>query len=606
MMRAILRIISLCLLPAIVFAAAPPVADSSPLVEKARFLQQDLLQHHWLDGLYVSIVPVFPRGKDPQHTVDEPGNVIHAGVWTGRYLAGLGYQYAVTRDPWVRQHAGQVLRALRIQREITGKPGLLARGYMKGHGPVEDWERDGKDSKEWHQGQGRFAGYRWYGDVSVDNLNAILYGYAVYYDLGADEAQKRWIAHEVDLLVTHVLDNQCRIIDVDGEATMWGHIGMDPDPAFDEYYRNLWRTRFAHHKILTTGEWKPPLRSSMFLLADLLIADYMTGKPRYKEFYRRVIARFGDNPDFRRWGGPFSLEKVAKIDHSSEGQAYEAVYILYRYERDRTLLAKYRPWVEELWTNNWMEGNPLYTFMTFAMLTKNIEHADESLRLSRETLKLYPIDRVFRPVMNSARKDVELSPYTGENRRKLTAKVLPIHQRPKDNEYAWKGNPYDADGWLKPIVTAMEFSCDDPMVAWFADSAGALYMTRDGWKTWRNRAGPLMGARVRNIVASPKRTFVLWADTSNGVFLTRDGGMSWRPVPESEPAPGFPTRDVQEGSSTHKTPRGTLTSTPLGAFLEDGKGTRTELKLWREQRTGAADFVHAYWMGRHYGYVPAN
>lgn len=184
---------------------------------------------------------------------------------------------------------------------------------------------------EWHQGQGRFAGYRWYGDVSVDNLNAILYGYAVYYDLGADEAQKKWIAHEVDLLVTHVLDNRCRIIDVDGEVTMWGHIGMDPDPSLDEYYRNLWRTRFAHHRMPVSAEWKPPLRASMYLLADLLIADHMTGKSRYKDFYRKVMARFGGNPDFPRWGGPFSLEKVARIDHSSEGQAYEACYILYRY-----------------------------------------------------------------------------------------------------------------------------------------------------------------------------------------------------------------------------------------------------------------------------------
>ena len=113
-----------------------------------------------------------------------------------------------------------------------------------------------------------------------------------------------------------------------------------------------------------------------------------------------------------------------------------------------------------------------------------------------------------------------------------------------------------------------------------------------------------MGARVRNMVASPKRTFMLWADTDKGSFLSRDGGMSWRPAPDSEPAPGYPTRDVKEGGSTHQTPRGLLTSTPLGAFLEDGKGKRSELKLWREQRTGAADFVHAYWMGRHYGYVP--
>ena len=106
------------------------VEDSDPLAEKAKFFQKDLIDKHWLDGLYVSIVPSAPDGTKPHHTVNEPGNVIHAGVLTGRYLAGVGYQYAVTKDPWVRQHGGHILRALRRLQEVTGKPGLLARGYV--------------------------------------------------------------------------------------------------------------------------------------------------------------------------------------------------------------------------------------------------------------------------------------------------------------------------------------------------------------------------------------------------------------------------------------------------------------------------------------------
>ena len=180
--------------------AEPVVEDSSPLAEKAKFFQKDLVDKHWLDGLYVSIVPSAPDGTKLHHTVNEPGNVIHAGVWTGRYLAGVGYQYAVTKDPRVRQHGGQILRALRRLQEVTGKPGLLARGYVKGHGPVMDWERDGRDSIEWHQGKGEYADYRWYGDVSVDNFNAVLYGYAVYYDLAADDAPE-----ENDLPATSIV-----------------------------------------------------------------------------------------------------------------------------------------------------------------------------------------------------------------------------------------------------------------------------------------------------------------------------------------------------------------------------------------------------------------
>src|SRR5215510_11404866 len=136
-------------------AAAQTVTNSSPLEAKAQYLQRDLVDKHLLQGLYVSIVPSAPPGEKLAHTVDEPGNVIHSGVWTGRYLAGVGYQYAATKDPWVRKHGGEILKALRIQQEVTGKPGLLARGYMKGHGPVEGWERNGADSRKWHQGQGK-------------------------------------------------------------------------------------------------------------------------------------------------------------------------------------------------------------------------------------------------------------------------------------------------------------------------------------------------------------------------------------------------------------------------------------------------------------------
>src|SRR5437867_2995124 len=147
-LHSIIAFAFLLLTGAVATAASGIPDDSSPMRVKAAWFQQDLLDKHWLDGLYVSIVPATPPGTKLEHTVDQPGNVIHAGVWTGRYLAGVGYQYAVTRDPWVRRHGGEILRALRVLQEVTGKPGLLARGYVKGHGPVEDWERNGRDSLE--------------------------------------------------------------------------------------------------------------------------------------------------------------------------------------------------------------------------------------------------------------------------------------------------------------------------------------------------------------------------------------------------------------------------------------------------------------------------
>lgn len=636
-------------------AAAIPAAaieNSSPLEQKARHFQQDLLGKHWLDGLYVSIVPSPGEGGKVEHTVDISGNVIHAGVWTGRYLAGVGYQYAVTRDPWVRLHGGQILKALRVLHEVTGKAGLLARGYVKGHGPVAGWERDGANSREWHQGQGAFADYRWYGDVSVDNFNAVLYGYAVYYDLAADDEQKQFIAKDVDALMTHLLENHCRIIDFDGEVTQFGHVGVDPDPARNEYYDKLYEARRRLYGV--EGVDKMPLRASLMLLPDLLIAHRLTGKRHYLDFYRRVVARFQDNPEPEFYRRPPD-QRLTRTNHSSEGQAYEALYNLNRYEQDPKLLASYRQWVEGLWEVNWMEGNALFTYMTLALLpayrapqkpgerraeSASVPHAQEALQMAAETLARFPVDRVLRPVMNSLRTDIEISPGGDRLRQKQSLRPLPMDQRPLDNEYEWKGNPYRLDGWPKPTLRAIAVACDDPQVAWFADSQGRVYRTLDGGRSWHPMTTGLMGATVQNLVASQERTFVLWAQTSGGVFVSRDGGDSWRAAGDDAPTfassdftqwvkpsdalwlrinrqkqleksadGGRTTQGAMQGwrialaDSVFQTPWGIVASGPGGAYRTSDGENWQELKLWRELETGAADFLHAYWMGRYYGFL---
>ncbi|MBX3438914.1 MAG: hypothetical protein KF861_15595 [Planctomycetaceae bacterium] len=630
--------------------------DARVLEEKAASFQQDLLDKHWLDGLYVSIVPSTPQGVQLPHTVNEPGNVIHSGVWTGRYLAGVAYQYAVTQDPWVREHGGEVLMALRRLQEVTGKPGLLARGYVRGHGPVEDWERDGRDSVEWHQGTGDYADYRWYGDVSQDNFNAVLYGYAVYYDLAADDEQKEFITQDTKRLMTHLLENHCRIIDVDGEVTQWGHLGFDPDPARDEYYNTIVLPRYRRWG--AEGVASLPLRASLLLLPDLLIAHHITGEEQYLDLYRRVVDRYKDNPEPELYRRPHSLATLARTDHSSEGQRYEALYNLIRYERDPKLLALYNSWLADLWDRNWMEGNSLFAYTTFALwpqhqppprpgqpqaVPSSVPHAEEALALANESLRQYPVDRVLRPVMNSLRKEIPLNPEVPASERPQSATPLPVNERPLDNEYIWKGNPYQLDAWLKPTVTAWAFACDDPLVAWFTDSAGRIFMTLDGGDSWNSMTAGLRGASVQNIVASDTRTFVLWAQTNEGVFLTRDGGMSWRPAGEAD-VPTFPQHDFHKGvplkngaqlridensrlvrtsangqttelamegwriplaRSLFSTPWGVIAGGPGGVYRSDDGQQWQELTLWRENETGPADYLHAYWMGRYYGYLPA-
>lgn len=580
--------------------------------EKAAILQRNLIEKHLEDGLYVSIVPA---GASVVHSVDEPGNVIHAGVWTGRYLAGVAYQYAVTEDPEVRRRGGELLMGLRRLQEVTGKPGLLARGYLKGHGPVEGFERGGQNSEHWHQGQGQYADYRFYSDVSVDNLNAVLYGYAIYFDLAADAAQKKIIAADVDKLMTHLLDNHYRIIDLNGRVTRYGHVGIDPDPSRDQYYldggdRDLKR-------FINGPQWHPPLYASLMVLPDLLIAHHVTGNTRYIQEYRKVIARFAENPEPARDSRPYSAERIAKVNHSSEGQAYEALFNAIRYESDPKLLTMYRRWLNDLWDLNWMEGNPLYTFMTLALEPQQAQmaNASNSLTLSLETLGRYPLDRVLRPVMDSIRPDIDLSPFPDRGRAKQAVKPVPIDQRPLDNEYAWKGNPYAVDGWLKPAVTSIQFSCDDSQVAWFSDANGHAYFTRNGMESWIDVSWGLLGAKVQRLAASKERTFEIFAETDRGAFMSRDGGMSWRASDRETPQFAAPESDLPKNLSGWRIPlatwkittrRGVIAGGPGGAYLAiDGQQWR-ELHFWREDETGPADYLHAYWMGRYYHFVLAS
>jgi hypothetical protein len=136
-------------------------------------------------------------------------------------------------------------------------------------------------------------------------------------------------------------------------------------------------------------------------------------------------------------------------------------------------------------------------------------------------------------------------------------------------------------------------------------------MTRDGMKTWTAVDYGLAGAKVLRLSASRERTFVVYAETDRGIFVTRDGGMSWRASTEK---PGFadPEKDLPSRLSGWRIPlatwkmttsRGVIAGGPGGAYLTSDSEHWTELPLWPEQETGAADYLHAYWMGRYYKLV---
>ena len=94
------------------------------------------------------------------------------------------------------------------------------------------------------------------------------------------------------------------------------------------------------------------------------------------------------------------------------------------------------------------------------------------------------------------------------------------------------------------------------------------------------------------------------------MFVSRDGGLSWRTSQEipvfAPPETDLPTQltgwRIPVATWKITTPRGVVAGGPGGAYLLQN-GRWSELKLWREDETGAADYLHAYWMGRYYRLV---
>jgi hypothetical protein len=60
---------------------------------------------------------------------------------------------------------------------------------------------------------------------------------------------------------------------------------------------------------------------------------------------------------------------------------------------------------------------------------------------------------------------------------------------------------------------------------------------------------------------------------------------------------------IPRASSLFQTPWGIIASGPGGAYRSTDGQNWEELILWREMETGPADFLHAYWMGRYYGFL---
>jgi hypothetical protein len=371
------------------------------LGEKSKAFVERVRARHVRHGLTSDSILQTPGDLSTNKTVSSDND----GLWTQMYVAAEAFRYKVTGEADARANARQGFEAMLRLEEITGIPGFHARSFIKVGEDVQP--QDG----EWHDAAD--GKWRWKGDTSSDEIVGHYFGYAVYYDLVADEAEKQKIRGVVTRMTDHILNNNYQLIDVDGKRTRWGwwgseEIWADPDE---------------------TG-----LRA-LHILSHLRVAHHITGNPRYEQAYNELIAKHRYHLLTRNQ----KINYPGHVNHSDDELAFLSYYPLLNYETDPKLREVYVQSIERSWQVERPERNPLWNFI-YAVGSGGKEFdRDEAVR----TLQEIPMDQISWTVTNSSRLDVPIDTLNDRFNRKQALIVLPYDESPISK---WNGNPYRLDG----------------------------------------------------------------------------------------------------------------------------------------------------------------
>jgi len=457
-----------------------------PLWEKAARFEQEVLRKHWLNGLYIAQIEAPPEGQPGDHTTEGGSDVAHSVNWTSYYLSGQIHRYLLTKDPAVREHCRQIYRGLLSLTQISGIRGFVARGYVKGRGETREERLNPRNAHLWHQGVPPYEEFRWRGSPSHHTYSSVAHAFGLYALLVADEDEKKQCAQTLEALVEYWLDRDMNVHDE---------------------YGNISDT------ILGFTDGRTPSLNVVMALSALRIAHHFTGKAKFLEAHERLAKQYGVRGYTGRVLGVESFDDTNHVYHHLE--------VLMPIEKDEAMRAFYRHVAQQMWQAHQRDRCPLYTYIHFALFP-DTPGKEEALQGARWTLQHYPVDKVFRPRMNSLRTDIAIK----DGR---ATEPLPLHESPRDNEFQWKGDPYALDGWLSRPLVSVAVASEDENV-WFAlEGNGTVYRTRDAGKKWRKL--PTLPPERAHLIAAGKRVGHLYAAAGSALYQTLNGGQTWTKLP---------------------------------------------------------------------------
>jgi hypothetical protein len=357
----------------------------------------------------------------------EPEDDDNDGQYTQMYLVMESLRYAVTKAPDALANAREAFNAMELLQTVTGTAGFIARTVVP-----PDWEHmhDGNRTltpqeraaarveeprfkpveERWRMSKD--GQWRWKGDTSSDEITGHFFGWGLYYDLAADEAEKRRVSDLTRRVMEYIIGHGFVLVDDDGTHTRWGvwapeRLNHDPD----------WR---AERGI-----------NSVEILSYLKTTYHVTGEERYQQEYRRLLDGEGYAENVRE-AKTYETSWRTHIDDELLIMAYVA---LLRYEQDPERKALFRGSLDHWYEGVRPEQNPFCNFF-YGMLTGQDPQREDSLFTLRDT----PLDLVNWRVDNTVREDVERR-RTPLIEPMQTSRLMPPSER---GVIRWDKNPWEA------------------------------------------------------------------------------------------------------------------------------------------------------------------
>jgi len=472
-----------------------------PLGQKADMIQQNIFKRHWIEGTYPSQVLVPANGGPVDLTTSGSSNIAHTISWTGSYIMGIAFRYG-----WAKEHGtpadvetalnmgGEMVNGLYILSHVSGKPGFIARGVAWGWGPSYEERANYEKSDSWFQGAPPYEYYRFRANPSHHNNDQVTRGLAFWYyflnkynpnPTGRVKAQMDSVRVALgDILNFNYKSHDLVVMDFDGTVStsllMQGGGG--------------------------TGR---PSTTSLMVTNALTYGYWITKDPWYKQKLDQLVREYN-------YLAPDAAQSVRSGADDTE-HAIGGIWLASQIETNQQLKDFYRACGASLFERYRYARRPLFNYI-YASMTGDVAGADMPGAL--ETLRLYPTNTLMYPILNSIRSDVQFVEYQGT---RYTAEALPFNEIPMDNEYDWKGEPQNVDGWTSRRITSLAVSGESPMVWFLADGSNTLYQTTDGGRSFSVNDYRHDGV-IRDITFAGNKTRIALMATSDGIWRTTSGG----------------------------------------------------------------------------------